>query len=294
MNVQATLLFDLDTLAAIHNATASSYREANATANVTAVDNKRYIYAISNLRYDETNTNGSYPLPCLEGSPRSRWIPRTDLDASTCTNSLQASSTVALANALETSNDQNLLLRDIYLWNSVSEDGCDPADAFEYGMLVMTNEGCWENVHPDHMSIYDFTNYVSEHPTSNPTDTSITGFANDGVLEYPATHPMSYFENLKTNHLQVTPVARYGDMIIVDTFATIVGINSDPVALEAVANLGDVKLNNVINKNRGGGVLVCGKAIHHEKRRRWGSQLLVGLGNVKQSFIKIKFKNKMS
>jgi hypothetical protein len=245
---------DSNSLDLKQSATASSYQEANATANITAVDNRRYIYAVSNLRFDETNTNGSYPLPCLEGSPRSRWIPRDDLDASTCTNSLQASSVAALATALETSNDQNLHLRDIYLWNSVAEDGCDPADYMEYGMLVMTSEGCWENVHYDYMSIYDFTNYVSEHPTSNPSDTSITGFANDGILEYPSNHPMSYFEALKADSLALTPVARYGDMMIVDVFATLIGINSDPVALEAVANLGELKLNNHVDMNRGGGV----------------------------------------
>jgi hypothetical protein len=151
INVQVSLMFDSDTLAAIHTATSSSYREANATANITQVDNQRYVYAVSNLRYDGTNTNGSYPLPCLEGNPRSRWIPRDDLDASSCTNTLEASSTTALAKALENSNDQNVYLRDIYLWNSMAEDGCDPADELEYGMLVMTSEGCFENVHPDHM-----------------------------------------------------------------------------------------------------------------------------------------------
>jgi hypothetical protein len=190
----------------------------------------------------------------LTGSPRSRWIPRDDLDASTCTNSLQASSTAALANALETSNDQNLLLRDIYLWNSVAEDGCDPADELDYGMLVMTSEGCWENVHPDHMTVFDFTNYVAEHPASTTPDTSITMWSDSGIMEYPSNHPMSYFETLKSNQLQVTPIARYGDMMIVDEFVTFVGLNSDPVAIAAVANLGELKLNNVVNKNRGGGV----------------------------------------
>jgi hypothetical protein len=259
-NVEITLTFDSDTLSKIYNATASSYREANATANIKAIDNKRYILATSNLRYDETNTNGSYPLPCLEGNPRSRWIPREGLNASDCTNNLQASSLAALANALENSNDHNVYLRDIYLWNSVEEDGCDPADEFEYGMLVLTNEGCWENVHPDHMSVYDFTRYVVEHPVSDPTsDTSITSFADSGILQYPDNHLMSYFEELKEAlwfgpSKLLTPIARFGDMMIVDEFAELVGINNDPVALSAVAELGQVTLNNDIKKNRGGGV----------------------------------------
>eukprot|EP00804_Cyclotella_cryptica_P005395 CCRYP_017085-RA/>CCRYP_017085-RA protein AED:0.06 eAED:0.06 QI:162/1/1/1/1/0.96/28/3961/2317 len=259
VNAQLTLTFDNDTLAALHNATLVSYQEANSTANISAVNSERFVYAVSNLRYDESNTNGSYPLPCLEGNPRSRWIPRADLDESSCTNTLQASSTQALANAIHSSNDQNPYLRDIYLWNNIEGDGCDAADLMEYGMLVMTSdEGCWENVHPEHMSIFDFTYYVIEHPTSNPSDTSITRFANIGILEYPSNHPMSYFEALKANEFQLTPVARYGDMMIVDDFASLVGINTDAEVLTAVAGLGDIKLNNVINKNRDGGVLVCG------------------------------------
>ena len=248
------------TLSKIHNATASSYREANATANINKVDNKRYVYAVSNLRYDEWNTNGSYPLPCLDGNPRSRWIPREDLDTTSCINTLQDSSAAALAKAISNSNDQNIFLRDIFLWNSVDEDGCDAADSLEYGMLIMTDEGCWQNVHPDHLSIYDFTKYVLEHPTSNPdTDTSITGFANNGILEYPGNHPMSYFEVLKDavgNDLKkiIEPIARYGDLMIVDDFASLIEINSDPVALTSMAELGELKLNNAINRNRGGGV----------------------------------------
>ena len=152
VHAQVTLTFDNDTLAALHNATLASYQEANTTGNISGVNNRRFVYAVSNLRYDNSNTNGSYPLPCLEGNPRSRWIPRADLDESSCTNALQFSSNEALAHAIQSSNDQNPYLRDIHLWNSVSEDGCDAADFMEYGMFVMTSdEGCWENVHPDHM-----------------------------------------------------------------------------------------------------------------------------------------------
>eukprot|EP00956_Cyclotella_meneghiniana_P031482 scaffold82766_cov24-Cyclotella_meneghiniana.AAC.1 len=57
VNVRLTLTFDNETLAALHDATASSYQVANETANITAVNNKRYVYAVSNLRYDEWNTN---------------------------------------------------------------------------------------------------------------------------------------------------------------------------------------------------------------------------------------------
>jgi hypothetical protein len=52
---------------------------------------------------------------------------------------------------LETSNDENPYMRDIILWNQIEGDACNEADLAAFGMLIMTSEGCWENVHPDYM-----------------------------------------------------------------------------------------------------------------------------------------------
>ena len=112
----------------------------------------RYIYAVSGLRYDDTNTDGiMIDLPCSPGNPMSRWSPRGDLTSEACTNTLQEDTVKALKFALESSNDENEFLRDIVLWNSVQDDGCNPIDEMEYGMMIMTDEGCWENVHPDNL-----------------------------------------------------------------------------------------------------------------------------------------------
>ena len=129
--------------------------------SLTEVKNasNRSIYAVANLRYDETNTGGTetnapaayLQLPCMNKHPRSRWIPRPDLDESTCSNTLQASSVAVLKRALEISNDENPFLRDIILWNNRDEDSCAVEDKLAFGMLIMTSEGCWENVHPNHM-----------------------------------------------------------------------------------------------------------------------------------------------
>ena len=143
MDIALMLTFDDETLANFHNATA-----------VNGIEKSRYIYAIDNLRWDESilGPNRTVVLPCDEGrNPVSRWKPRTDLDATSCTNALTSKSNAVFARALETSNDSNEHLRDIYLWNENSEDGCDAGDSNAYGMLVMTDEGCWENVHPDFM-----------------------------------------------------------------------------------------------------------------------------------------------
>ena len=129
--------------------------------SLTKVNNAagRYLYAVDNLRYDGTNTGGTITdapqaylqLPCMDRHPRSRWIPRPDLDAITCVNSLQPLSVATLKRTLEISNDENPFLRDVILWNNRDEEACAAEDKLSFGMLIMTSEGCWENVHPNYM-----------------------------------------------------------------------------------------------------------------------------------------------
>lgn len=108
-------------------------------------------------------------------------------------------------------------------------------------------------------------------------DTSITGFSNVGIMEYPDAHPMSYFMQViedKTikpifrnfrlssgggNGNTVNAAARYGDKMIVDEFAPQCGISGDRINLIAIAvDLGTMTLSNQVTTNRGGGTLVCG------------------------------------
>ena len=84
-------------------------------------------------------------------SPTSRWIPRSDLNEAQCTNELQNKTVTAFKNALENSNDDNELLRDIFLWSDRPEDGCHEDDLEAFGFLIMTSEGCFENVHPNYL-----------------------------------------------------------------------------------------------------------------------------------------------
>ena len=152
VDVQLVITFDDDTMAALHNITLASYREADDTANLTVLDNSHYIYAVSGLRYDDSNTDGNTTiLPCMADNPTSRWRPREDINATECTNTLHSDTVRVFKQALETSNDENPYFRDTYLWNDIAEDGCNAVDIMSYGMLIMTDEGCWENVHPDFM-----------------------------------------------------------------------------------------------------------------------------------------------
>lgn len=119
VDVQMVLTFDDATLANFYTATLSGYNE-------TGIDNSKYLYAVDNLRWDESVVNGNITvLPCVPENPVSRWKPRPDLNASDCTNTMTTRSNDAFVHALETSNDENPYLRDIYLWNDLDEDGCD-------------------------------------------------------------------------------------------------------------------------------------------------------------------------
>ena len=145
VDVAAVITFDDTTLASLYNASRASYNETS------GFDQSKYIYAVDNLRWDDSILNSNVTLlPCAPRNTVSRWIPRPDLGASDCTNSLTNRSNVAFIQALESSNDENPYIRDLFLWDDNDEDGCDEVDYGQYGMLVMTEkEGCWENVHPD-------------------------------------------------------------------------------------------------------------------------------------------------
>lgn len=115
VDVQLVVVFDAETLANFHNATRASYLE-------TGIDNSRYIYAVDNLRWDDSVINhNDTVLPCVPENPVSRWMPRPDLNESECTNTMTNKSNAAWAHALETSNDENPYLRDVYLWNDKAE-----------------------------------------------------------------------------------------------------------------------------------------------------------------------------
>jgi hypothetical protein len=130
----AVITFDNTTLAGLYNASHSSY---NAT---TGFDQTEFIYTVDSLRWDNSILNSNATrLPCSPGNTVSRWVPRPDLDQSTCMNNLTSHSNDAFVRALKSSNDKNQYLRDIYLWNDVTGDGCNEVDYSQYG--------CWENVH---------------------------------------------------------------------------------------------------------------------------------------------------
>ena len=121
---------------------------------------------MQNLVWDGVpDINSTVALPCMarkqpvsrwklrsgKMSPASRWKLRGDLDEAQCTNDLHDMTVTAFKLALEASNDDNELLRDIFLWNDRPEDGCHEDDYEAFGFLIMTSDGCFENVHPNYL-----------------------------------------------------------------------------------------------------------------------------------------------
>ena len=137
------ITFDYETMAKIYQYTLMTNE---------GINNAHYLYAVDGLKWDDSVNEETTLVPCRPGfSPVSRWKLRSDLDETQCTNDLHEMTNSAFKHALETSNDDNELLRDIYLWNDRPEDGCHEDDYEKVGMFIMTSEGCFENMHPDHL-----------------------------------------------------------------------------------------------------------------------------------------------
>ena len=149
----------------------------------------RYIYAISGLRVSDDDS--IYP-PCEKRSV-SRWIP---VNCSGAADVMDA--TVAGIFALLLSKDDpNPILKDVYNWQN---EEC-PAPVFPLmGFEAKDAAGnCWLHVHPDHMNVFDFTEWTLGHPGNTANRNPIKEFAIAGLttLSFPAHHTMDYWAGNK-------------------------------------------------------------------------------------------------
>lgn len=171
---------------------------------------KRYVYSIQGaMRFDETihpdtNMDPSVPsvaLPC-ELRKRSRWLRlkedsfgnwiRLDGSSAACANTLTSFTSAELESAISSTADANPYMKDVYFRGS-----CSDVDRSKHGMLIYVAEEqqCYENVHPDYMSVYDVSNWakggedstILHHP-GGPA--AIRQFKTTGVLLYPTSHEM--------------------------------------------------------------------------------------------------------
>ena len=171
---------------------------------------KRYVYSIQGaMRFDETihpdtNMDPSVPsvaLPC-ELRKRSRWLRlkedsfgnwiRLDGSSAACANTLTSFTSAELESAISSTADANPYMKDVYFRGS-----CSDVDRSKHGMMIYVAEEqqCYENVHPDYMSVYDVSNWAKGgedstilHHLGGPA--AIRQFKTTGVLLYPTSHEM--------------------------------------------------------------------------------------------------------
>lgn len=154
--------------------------------------NTRYLYAVSGLR----NERGEVDAPCTPGF-RSRWLAMPNM--SYCEDdslldyppdSVDATTRDIFAELIGKSADKNKYIRDIVL-PTTGVTGCN---GNSYNFTVPVGDTCWRNVDPDHLTVYDFTDWAKEHP-GGPSP--ITQFAQWGApsgrtfrIEFPSWHQM--------------------------------------------------------------------------------------------------------
>ncbi len=211
---------------------------------------ERYVYAVTGLRQDPAVV----PTPCTPGA-LSRWIP---VDGAICASTwVTAQTQEALARLIRRSTDQNELLRDV-LFPQLSEPfNCDVADAQEYDFSVLVDGTCWQNVHPWHWQIFDFTDWVMNHPGGA---SSIQQFALDGtfILEFPDWHEMDRFYTTVESQ-GIVRLGRMGDLIV---------LADSPPAADAFAS--------VTSTTRVGSTLTCGSPFEVANELSLGGSMYQG------------------
>jgi len=159
------------------------------------------IFAIDGLKFDDTSSR----LPCTS-SMRSRWIPVDTSECDTPSVPIDMTTEAEFAQAIYASNGDNPFMRDIEFSGE-----CFVDDATKVGMVAFVDEEsqCYKNVHPDHMSVYDVTEWVDLNGL-NTTELNDTA-----ILVYPDTEEFTVakWETEVKDDTLLIYVGRYGDDI---------------------------------------------------------------------------------
>jgi len=192
---QVEILLDNSTIAMLNNLTG------------------RYTYAIQGLL---VNYDGIIlEHPCTPGL-RSRWERKNPIGCDA--TELYDATNETLSHLLSDSGDDNPFMRDIYF----PEEGtyCNSSDT-EPEIEIEVDGECWTRVHPEHMSIFDMTYWVDNHP-GGPYAIQKWSENNGAILVYPSTlegkvHGMSRWNN---NWHKFTYIGRFGDHLSLSDLPT--------------------------------------------------------------------------
>ena len=201
--------------------------ELNAANIITLNDiTGQYIYGIAGLPLRDVN-DMTQPSPCVPNL-RSRW---EILDASKCTATRMGAETNATLVKLLSQRgtiDMNQGLRDITFPSTGMSCSSDHTTLVEADIIINTK--CFRRVHPEHLSVYDFTYWAEEdthpgnmvaamrnapHPIKKWMDLN-----RSAILLYPAqripgntflnAHPINRWNMYSP---KFTKVGRFGDII---------------------------------------------------------------------------------
>jgi len=182
------------------------------TANIATINSigQNFVYAIRGLGIEDINQH-----PCL--AKNSRWIVETGAcDAPT--RGLGAKTLAALEDAIKGSSDDNVYVRDVSHPDALSCNEEDINIEILNNLRIQVGTDCYTHVHPDHLNVYDFSDFAGKHPGGKY---HIRKWAqNDGwYIDYPLdgnvgipNHPM-YKWRTRVQGSHIDYVTRLGDKI---------------------------------------------------------------------------------
>lgn len=172
-----------------------------------AGDDTRYVYAVEGLRNDAKFVDP----PCSPGT-RSRWIQTLVSSATDCIGTEWDEDTEESFRLLLTSSsDDNFYLRDIFFpSNSAGRVTCAPDDINKFDFKILINGTCFENVHPDHLQVFEFNPWLTAHPGGPLPIRSFADIHNTWVLTFPGWHEMWRWEKNKD---RFPNIGRLGDTV---------------------------------------------------------------------------------
>lgn len=170
-------------------------------ASGAGMDGTRYLYAVQGLRQEASQV--PYRPPCAAGST-SRWIPSECFTADT---GIQPETNEAFRELISESTDDNSYMRDITF--PLNGKSCDTEDKDKYGFLVNVAIGeCWLNVHQSHLQVFDFTDWVNQHPGGKD---AISTYSDGSLLDFPGWHGMDRWHGWSEGYR--AEIGRLGDQV---------------------------------------------------------------------------------
>lgn len=178
-------------------------------------ENPRYVYAMKGFALDDSVSK--VHNPCEPGRV-SRWEINVNTICSEPTVGLHNDTIIALNEMLNQCSDANSFIKDCKFHDVDSGFACAVEDKVVREFAVQIGDDCYTLVHPEHMDVYDCTDWSSVHPGGElrikqwAENSSYPGW----YMIYPSntpgipSHDMSRWTN---NHVYFQRVGRFGDNV---------------------------------------------------------------------------------